>query len=725
MVRVEKRKLVPGILVLLIAINLDAQIDIAAARQLPPGSIVTIEGVAINGPELGQVRYLQDSTAGIAAFPGTGSASGFEGAVREGYKVRLTGVLSKYLGLLEISPILSYEIQSTGIELPEPEDVAVTELGPQNEGQLVRLSCLAFADAQAKVQEGKNQVYDRNGDEIALVADQDSDASQFPLANTAYSVIAVSSYANGPRLLLRHADDLTPESCFYLRDAPVLTSIEPHSLSLNWETNLPANGFLVYSATGSQLQDTSQVTALSLSHDEILDNLEASTFYKVKGCALTQENDTACSPFRFVTTASLSSGEIKVYFNKSIDTQFSNGAQPDGTDATTLLNALISLIDRAQSTVDIALYSNGRFELLDALKRAHNRGVRVRYITDPGPSNSVLSPSPPFPLFITTGNGLMHHKFVVIDVDSEEKAWVWTGSTNFSTNQVFQDPNNSICLQDRALAKAYTVEFEEIWGSDTAQPNSSLGRRGSAKVDNTPHEFNIGGIRVENYFSPSDRTGSQILRTINSADKSLMAGLLLLTREEMSNAMIDRHDNGVYARVIIDDDESSGFNISILQSNGVPVKHHYLNPIFHHKYVIVDPDDEDSDPVVLTGSHNWTFSADNINDENILIIHDKDIANMYHQEFEARWSEVTTSVANLAEQKLLVMPNPTSGEIQILTSVESGSFSLSIINSLGLEVKRVRVDPGLRNIDVDIRELPAGYYLLVTQGLPGIPIIKI
>ena len=45
-----------------------AQITIAEARALSPGTNVTVKGLVLNGSDLGDIRYLQDNTGNIAAF---------------------------------------------------------------------------------------------------------------------------------------------------------------------------------------------------------------------------------------------------------------------------------------------------------------------------------------------------------------------------------------------------------------------------------------------------------------------------------------------------------------------------------------------------------------------------------------------------------------------------------------------------------------------------------
>ena len=107
--------------------TLSAQ-SIATVRAQPLGSTVTVRGIVTNGAELGKIRYLQDGTAGIAAFPGTGSVPGFDTSVFPGDSIEVTGTLVSYHELLEISPITSFSIISSGNPLPKPKSIALVNI---------------------------------------------------------------------------------------------------------------------------------------------------------------------------------------------------------------------------------------------------------------------------------------------------------------------------------------------------------------------------------------------------------------------------------------------------------------------------------------------------------------------------------------------------------------------------------------------------------------------
>ena len=71
-----------------------------------------------------------------------------------------------------------------------------------------------------------------------------------------------------------------------------------------------------------------------------------------------------------------------------------------------------------------------------------------------------------------------------------------------------------------------------------------------------------------------------------------------------------------------------------------PVYPDSVEGYLHHKYMIIDPwEIYGGNPVLVTGSMNWSTRGNFYNDENTLIIHNSDVANLYLQEFVARYTE--------------------------------------------------------------------------------------
>lgn len=639
--------------------------SIAAARSQAEGSTVTVRGIVTTGAELGKVRYLQDGSAGIAAFPGTGSAAGFEASVKLGDSIEVTGKLLIFNGLLEISPITAYKVISSGHPLPQARQVSLSDLNESLEGQLLSVACVGFKKAgstfgNAAIHDltdgggGSAKIYVRNG---------------HPLVGTAIPagpvrLVAILSDYNGFQLLPRTAADLVPAQCFFYEKQPEQSDIQPNSLPLTWRTNTSSTAQIRYGTTPA-LGQTAIATGSDPMHTHTLSGLQPGTVYWVQ-VESAHDGQKILSEKRPYATRSTSSGQIKTFFNHPIDPAAAVGLQPDGQSFQALLDETLARINAAEQTLDVAMYNVNRSDLVAALKAAHQRGVRVRYVGSSDPANTALSPPPDFGHIFGNANALMHNKFLVADAALPDKSWVMSGSTNWTTGNMTDDYNNTIFVQDQSLARAYTLEFEEMFGSSGSQPDPTQACFGAAKHDNTPHQFLVSGRKVESYFSPSDRTTRRIVEVLQSAQAEALFALYFFTKDEPAQALVQAHASGIQTRGIIDD-LGSGSEYNYLLSNSVQVKPHPQPDLLHHKYAVVDAAQNLSDPTVLTGSHNWTQTAETANDENTLIIHDPKIATLYRAEFEKRWSETTTSTAQPDKTSpVQLVPNPADNEMLVL-----------------------------------------------------------
>ena len=239
----------------------------------------------------------------------------------------------------------------------------------------------------------------------------------------------------------------------------------------------------------------------------------------------------------------------------------------------------------------------------------------------------------------------MHNKFIVIDADIADSAWVLSGSTNWTSNQIFNDPNHIIMVQDQSVARTYEIEFNEMWGSEGDEADPDNAKFGNAKSNNTPHHFIVNGNAFEVYFSPSDNTTYNISNALKTANDEIDFGLLVFTNNQLGTTIAEQHENGVVVNGIIEQVNVEGSEYEFLVNEGINVvSHQGFGDSFHHKYCIVDHNNTDSDPLVITGSHNWSAAAETNNDENTMIIHDANIANQFYQEFYQRLNEIENQV---------------------------------------------------------------------------------
>ncbi len=318
----------------------------------------------------------------------------------------------------------------------------------------------------------------------------------------------------------------------------------------------------------------------------------------------------------------------------------------------------------------------------------------------------------------------MHNKFIIADAALPDKAWVMSGSMNWTNSNMTDDFNNTLFVQDQSLARAYTIEFEEMYGSTGSLPDVTKARFGAAKYDNTPHQFVIGGRKVESWFSPSDHTTRRITEVLKTAQSEALFALFVFTKEEQAQAIAQAHTNGAQTRGIIDD-TGSGSEYNYLLGNFVQVKLHPDPAILHHKYAVVDAGQALSDPTVATGSHNWSQAAETANDENTLIIHDKNIATLYKAEFEKRWSENTTSTTQPdAAQTVQLTPNPAENEI-FVNGPTQGSVTVRDTSGKEWLYELLHISGTTR---LRLEALPAGNYFATIKtpdGLIALPFQKI
>lgn len=430
----------------------------------------------------------------------------------------------------------------------------------------------------------------------------------------------------------------------------------------------------------------------------------------------------------FIANASLSTGTINVYFNHPVDINYAQ-TQNAVNLGSALDDKLIEYIDACGSTLDIAIYNSysasGTTGIAGAINAAYTRGVQVRVIYD-GSTSSVMIPllNSAIPTLASpTGSSyaIMHNKFVVFDANSSDanKPIVWTGSTNWTVAQIDgPDKNNAIVIQDQALALGYKMEFDEMWGSSGMIPNTALSKFGPYKTDNTPHSYLIGGRVVNSYFSPSDGTTAKIIAAINSATSDIDVSTMLITRSDISSAIINKYTSGLpIVDVVVDSQNPMGNQISVLQG-GLPTNTAVVytgSGILHHKFLCVDNFNSASDPQVLVGSHNWSTAAETKNDENTLIVHDANITNQYYQAFAylfaAAGGVLSTNEHAITKDDFVLYPNPTNGVFTIEARDFVGSGEISVYDVLGNRVFEQHLD-NFTSVSFDLGGYSNGLYFV-------------
>jgi len=131
-------------------------------------------------------------------------------------------------------------------------------------------------------------------------------------------------------------------------------------------------------------------------------------------------------------------------------------------------------------------------------------------------------------------------------------------------------------------------------------------------------------------FSRVSDCSSIIINLINRANRSIHVMVYSFTYDPLADALIMAHKRNVSVTVIIERQQANvtGSVYYKLLNASVDVRLDSNPYLMHHKVAIIDG------WIVVTGSFNWSKSAEERNDENIVVIYDEAVAGMYEQEFQ-------------------------------------------------------------------------------------------
>lgn len=314
-----------------------------------------------------------------------------------------------------------------------------------------------------------------------------------------------------------------------------------------------------------------------------------------------------------------------VYFTDPLTIKDSNN--PAGS----VEERLIQLINEAQSSIHIAGFEFSLTRVAEALIAAKNRGVDVKWMADdkngtqydtqPGRGQFSMLTGAGIEVKDDARSALMHNKFWIFD-----RQIVWTGSTNATVNGVYKQNNNVLVIRSTEVAYIFEREFLEMWnGQFGPRAPSTVGSQW-AILDGTP---------IQVLFSPEDKAMANLIALVRDAKVSVRFLAFSFTDSALAQMMVERARAGVDVRGIFETFGSAGMSseLKTLWCAGLPVRQDGNASFLHHKVIIVD------DSIVVTGSLNFSANADGVNEENVVILDNAEIAALYVQEFETLWSQ--------------------------------------------------------------------------------------
>ncbi|MCS6960749.1 MAG: phospholipase D-like domain-containing protein [Pseudanabaenaceae cyanobacterium SKYGB_i_bin29] len=258
------------------------------------------------------------------------------------------------------------------------------------------------------------------------------------------------------------------------------------------------------------------------------------------------------------------------------------------------------------------------------------------------------------------GPGLMHHKYVVVDGQK-----VLLTSTNFTWSDAYGDydnletrgnANNMMIINSPEVANLFLEEFNIMWGDG---PGGKLDSKFAVKKPHRPvRKVQVGDAEVWVKFSPDSKsrvpwqesTNGVIATNLGKARKSIDMALFVFAEPRIGNLLEEKQKQGVQIAALVDPSFAYREYATTLDMWGyvstqdcrVGNRRPWSKPIpgkvgipdlvkgdkLHHKYGLVD------DELVITGSHNWSASANHLNDETLVVVKHPTVAAHYRREFD-------------------------------------------------------------------------------------------
>ncbi len=138
-------------------------------------------------------------------------------------------------------------------------------------------------------------------------------------------------------------------------------------------------------------------------------------------------------------------------------------------------------------------------------------------------------------------------------------------------------------------------------------------------------------------FSPGPECLGAIKSELDRARKKVEICVFTITDDRVTDAILAAHRRGVKVRIATDDEKAydRGSDVERLFAEGIEVRVDEPDHHMHHKFAVFD------DARLVTGSYNWTRSAAEKNQENVLVSDDTRLVRPYREMFERLWTRLS------------------------------------------------------------------------------------
>ncbi|WP_081991156.1 phospholipase D-like domain-containing protein [Inquilinus limosus] len=242
-------------------------------------------------------------------------------------------------------------------------------------------------------------------------------------------------------------------------------------------------------------------------------------------------------------------------------------------------------------------------------------------------------------------DGLAHNKFVVVGErigTGFRPKKLLTGSLNWTPTGLCTQLNNGILIENENLAKHFQAQFELL------KQAKNGGTAGLLASNNSPKRgIELGTATIDSWFSKVSREIDikELIKLVEGARQGIFFVMFQPGNEPVRTLLRMQKEKNLYVRGVATQFTSTGledfkllkqdpeeFFLDTVQTTGVKMtvgrwavegtanefRNSIGHAITHSKVLVIDPFSDD--PIVVTGSHNFSKSASRDNDENFLVI---------------------------------------------------------------------------------------------------------
>lgn len=340
----------------------------------------------------------------------------------------------------------------------------------------------------------------------------------------------------------------------------------------------------------------------------------------------------------------------KIYFNNEFGkTEFSN--------------LIVSSLDNAKKSVEIAVYSMNHKMIRDAIYRAANRGVNVKIILSlkQKPIHDQLFTNLPKNIERLDvelannrglGAGLMHDKFIVIDRGQASQNLLF-GAYNFTELQEKYDPSFILQTSRPEIVNIFGEEFDRIYANARSEKGFNKKSSPFAALIKYPQGYLEIWFSPESYSSPAFR--QRLVSLIENSSRSLEVMIWNLTDKKVARILANQASGNKTVKILTDDvnffNKDSAFfdlmqdkeirtfkNLEILtdaKRNGEirdTFKQNF-NSFLHHHLLLVDGQ------TALFGTNNWSTAGFYRNYESAMVTNIPEIYKAFQETFDINYNK--------------------------------------------------------------------------------------